>query len=627
MARCQPASSEHSSSQPTVSADNVTQRRFIPFGVVAALVIAAVIGAYSNTFANGFHLDDEYGLIQNPWIRSLANVPHFFADPFTLTTLARNADYRPVLQATYALNYSISQYKPWSWHVMNLFLHVIVVLGVYTLGRTLFGRGRIVDTPGLKEEDGDWPSLAAAVLFAVHPITTGIANYMWARSSLLVAAFILPASILYIRAIRDRRGFSALLLPLTLYGLALFTKVEAISFIGVLYVAELLMARSEPAPRQERRRKERVEKGAARSTSLPRRLLIGPESWRRFAPLAAISAVYFMIRLAVIPPGMNDAWGVYAIDRTTYFLTQFRAWWYYIGQILAPVQMVADYGAYPESHSLLDPRVLYALAGWGVVGLLLFYSAGKAPAIAFLGFAYFTYLSPTSSFMPLSEMVNEHRPYLPDAGLFLLAMVGLFLLVSRMTARPRAIFALVVTVVAIPLIGITRERNRVWQDEMTLWADTVAKNPESPRAQMNYGVELMKVGKMSDAESRFRETVRLAPQYNFARINLAIALAHRGDIQGARHEYDEAVRLEPNDTNSYYWRGLFLAEQGDLAGSVADLQAAVAHSIVPARELKALAETLVRAGRMQEARQAVERGSALDPNLFGELRAKVGVQG
>ena len=132
---------------------------------------------------------------------------------------------------------------------------------------------------------------------------------------------------------------------------------------------------------------------------------------------------------------------------------------------------------------------------------------------------------------------------------------------------------------------------------------------------------------MSDAESRFRETVRLAPQYNFARINLAIALAHRGDIQGARHEYDEAVRLEPNDTNSYYWRGLFLAEQGDLAGSVADLQAAVAHSIVPARELKALAETLVRAGRMQEARQAVERGSALDPNLFGELRAKVGVQG
>src|SRR5436309_1302947 len=95
MARCQPASSEYSISQPTVSTDNVTQRRFIPFGVAAALIIVAVIGAYSNTFANGFHLDDEYGLIQNPWIRSLANVPHFFADPFTLTTLARNADYRP----------------------------------------------------------------------------------------------------------------------------------------------------------------------------------------------------------------------------------------------------------------------------------------------------------------------------------------------------------------------------------------------------------------------------------------------------------------------------------------------------------------------------------------------------
>src|SRR2546422_11413732 len=122
MARCQPASSEYSISQPTVSTDNVTQRRFIPFGVVAALIIAAVIGAYSNTFANGFHLDDEYGLIQNPWIRSLANVPHFFADPFTLTTLARNADDRPVLHTPYALNYAISHDTPPSRPGLSLVL-------------------------------------------------------------------------------------------------------------------------------------------------------------------------------------------------------------------------------------------------------------------------------------------------------------------------------------------------------------------------------------------------------------------------------------------------------------------------------------------------------------------------
>ena len=465
--------------------------------VVGLAVVLAITAAYYNSVNNGFHLDDQYGLILNPWIRSLHNIPRYFVDPFTLTIHSANADYRPVLQATYALNYAISKYKPWSWHLLNLLLHAWVTVNVFALGRILFGRTRILPLAWLSEPEGDVVACAASLLFAVHPITTGIANYMWARSSLLVAAFALPATVLYLRALRGGSSFQGVLPPALLYGLALFTKVEAISLLGVLYLAELLFCRqAEKMSRQQRRYQNRKAEGNG-GWSLPA-LLPTSSGWARFVPLLAVSLVYFGIRFFGLP--RFNLWGDGGVSTPTmYLLTQFRAWWYYIGEFFAPVWMVADYGSYPLSTSLLDARVLYAVSGWICVLALLLYAARRAPAITFLGLAFFVHLSPHSSFIPLAEMVNEHRPYLPLAGIFLMAALGLFVLLRQLSVKPWA-FAVVVFLFMVPLAGLTHARNQVWVDEITLWADTVAKNPESARAQMNYGIELMSRGEYESAE-------------------------------------------------------------------------------------------------------------------------------
>lgn len=346
----------------------------------------------------------------------------------------------------------------------------------------------------------------------------------------------------------------------------------------------------------------------------------------RMATLAAFRTIdisVYRFSFDNFAPGLNYAWGVPVFTHSTYLLTQFRAWWYYIGQVVAPVQMVADYGAYPVSSSLLDPRVLYALAGWAIVGALLVYAIRRAPSLAFLGLAYFIHLSPHSSFMPISEMVNEHRPYLPSTGLFLLGSLGLFLVVRKLADRPHLSFAVVVLILAIPLAALSYARNKVWKDEMSFWSDVVRKDPEAPRAQMNYGLVLMARGDYSDAEYRFREAARLSPSYNLAHINLAIDLAAQGFTDEARAEYDLAVRLAANDPAGYYWRGLFLSKQGDLPGAIADLQKAASLATVPGRELEALADNLIRAGRMQEAREAIERGAALDPGRFNALRERL----
>src|SRR5438445_13432203 len=91
----------------------------------AALLALGIVASYSNSLGIGFYFDDTYGISSNPAIRSLRNIPPFFTDPFTLTTLRENVDIRPVLLVTFALNYAISGNQPWSSHVFHVILHFI----------------------------------------------------------------------------------------------------------------------------------------------------------------------------------------------------------------------------------------------------------------------------------------------------------------------------------------------------------------------------------------------------------------------------------------------------------------------------------------------------------------------
>lgn len=573
--------------------------------LAAVLAVAvAIIAAYSNSLQNGFHLDDHYGITPNPWIRSLANIPQFFTDPNTYTTLRENVDYRPMATLSYAVNYAVSELQPWSWHVMNLLLHGVVCVSVFALGRALLGTGRAAPVPRLSERDGDWASLAAAVLFAVHPVGAGCANYMWARSSLLVAAFLLPATVLYIRAVQHgsawRYGAS-----LALFACALFSKVEAVSFLAVAALAEFLLAPS------------RLDRSLL-ARFWPRRGDL------RLAPVAALAAAYVGLWMAVLPPGRSANWAASDLNRWQYLLTQTGAWWYYLGKVVAPVNLIADYGGYPKWLSLAEPPALYAIAAWLVVLGAMVLAARRAPGLVLLAGAFFIHLSPTSSVVPLSEMVNEHRPYLPLTGVFLIGAAGLAAAVRALPSRPApAALAGVVLALALPLTFLTRERNGVFLNGTTYWKDVAAKDPASGRAQLNYAMELWG-SQPAEAERRMREAVRLWPNWHYGHTNLGVFLDHHGRHEEARRSFNEAVRCGPSSAIPAYYRGKFLFERGELPGAAADLKRAVENASAPVRERALYAEVLLAMGNTEEAHRQVAEGEKLDAAAFAALRARLG---
>src|SRR5262249_20139726 len=108
-------------------------RRFT--GAFVALLSLGLAVAYGNSLHIGFLFDDTYGIVNNPAIRSLRNIPRFFTDPFTLTVARENVDLRPVLVVTFALNHAISSQAPWSYHLFNIALHFAAATLVFVIVR------------------------------------------------------------------------------------------------------------------------------------------------------------------------------------------------------------------------------------------------------------------------------------------------------------------------------------------------------------------------------------------------------------------------------------------------------------------------------------------------------------
>src|SRR5258708_12661738 len=83
----------------------------------AAFLLAALLAAYANHFHNSFHFDDAHTIVNNAAIRELRNIPLFFRDATTFTSLPSNQSYRPLVSILLAIDYSLDRVlRPSSFH-------------------------------------------------------------------------------------------------------------------------------------------------------------------------------------------------------------------------------------------------------------------------------------------------------------------------------------------------------------------------------------------------------------------------------------------------------------------------------------------------------------------------------
>lgn len=560
---------------------------------VAILALACFL-VYANNYRHEYQLDSGYTILQNAAVRDLSNIPRYFVDPSTYTSLREQVDYRPVLQATYALNYRMGGYStPW-WHFTQILLHWAVTLGLYAFGRRFAARTGAGDERTI--------AFLAALVFAVHPAASGVVNYLNARSSLLAAAFLAPAVVLYMKPVESGRYDRTAWGTSILYALALFTKVEAVGALGVFLAYEVWQ--------RARLRPDRPGFFGDLLAAFDRRSL------RRAWPILAVTALYTAVRLVLMAPyDFAEARHAADVGGWEYLLTQLTAWWYYLFRWIAPVRLVADYASYPVFRSVTRPEVLLALGGWTIVVTALLAAWKRIPHVGFLAIAALALLAPTSSISPLAEMVNEHRPYLAVGILW----TGLMIAAAR-AVRPRipsegfrrASLAAGGMLVVLALSLLTVQRNRVFGTSLDYWGDVVAKAP-SARSTLNYGLALMSRGDLDAAEEYYRRSLELAPNWYITHIDMGVLLQTRGDLEGAAWHFDRAVETDRYSGLALVYRGEFRLSRGEYDPARRDFEAALGRYLGAYRVHKGLATAHAGLGNTERSLEHVDALLALDP--------------
>jgi hypothetical protein len=197
------------------SADRSDRRSTGRKGLISAVlpvipaVLLVLVGAatYANSLSGPFIYDDEEAIEENTHLRPPWSVSRVLGAP-PQSPLAG----RPVVGASFALNYAAGELDVRGYHTLNIAIHILVALVLFGIVR------RTLLTPAMRsrfERAATGIAFACALLWLVHPLQTEVVNYTTQRTESLMGLFYFLT--LYC-AIRPRDGQQGVDRHLPVYG-------------------------------------------------------------------------------------------------------------------------------------------------------------------------------------------------------------------------------------------------------------------------------------------------------------------------------------------------------------------------------------------------------------------------
>ncbi len=626
---------------------NMFSSPWIPLILIA--VVTFVV--YSNTYKVPFVFDGKVQIEKKETLRDLNNY-------FSLKGFKSR---RPIVDFSFALNYQLGRLNPVGYHLFNILIHLINGFLVYSLARHAFGR--LLFFQGEKEEPPAPPksrhkakkksrktapfakksktetppaskisamSLWVALIFVAHPIQTQAVTYVVQRYASMSAMFYLASVLLFIRARNLQLKRKETRESETEHRDE--TKPDAASKNASLKIACFFAAS--------------VVAGAfaffckENAATLPGAILLVEyflfdRSWRGWkkkliwlVPLGALLAflaLYVLSSMRGLKLGnlLEDVSMLTretrTVDRWSYLCTQFNVLVEYIRLMFFPVGQNVD-PMYPFKRGFLDgvtPLMLMIIVAVIMVGI---WNIKKRAAISFGIFWFLITLSIESSIFPISDAMFEHRLYLP---LFGFAFATVFMAYDLFSNK-RVWRNLFLGAALIALGAGTYLRNNLWQDPLSLWADSVRKNPNNYRAHNNLGAELNDRGELSRAVRQYLEALEIRPDFADANNNLGNALIQQGQFEEAARYIRRALKENPRFTAAHNNMGVALASKGDIDGAIRHFKTALRRRPRYAEAHNSLGNALAQKGQVAQAMKEWSKAAELNP-LYAEPHYNMGL--
>jgi Flp pilus assembly protein TadD len=496
----------------------------LPTRTCFLLILIFGLAAYSNTFASPFQLDDSINILEN---RSLY--------PLDLGRLWHYYPLRFITNLSFAFNIYLAGFATWSFHILNLLIHILTSFVVFKL------TSLILTTPSMEDRvpapQQDLFALAAALLFATHPLQTEAVTYIVQRATSLAALFYLAALWMYLKArLESARHYGSVFLLMLA---AMLTKEISITLPFAILLVELCFF---PVSGKETPGKKFIR-------------------WIPFAAFLLIIPLLYLTNIYLLDRGAGSIkilpTLIQGVSRWHYLLTQFRVERTYLRLLFFPVNQCFDHD-YRLSPGWWD------IDSWAAFSLLLsiFFLAlaffKKNRLLSFGVLWFFLTLSVESSVIPLPDFIFEHRLYLPMFG-FAFFLTSFLWMVSRSVK----IFTAISLAIVLVLAGMTYSRNEVWKSSFSLWKDTIKKSPHKWRAYCSLGI--LYASELNDLKTAllYFHKALAAGSYTSDLLTTMSAVYFRlGDSQKGTYYHQQALSLMNSEPP--YWHNVLERNQAVL---------------------------------------------------------------
>jgi tetratricopeptide (TPR) repeat protein len=484
---------------------------------------------YNNPYLNPVTIDKVAYLWRHPYLQLY--MPLTYSAWAALANVARLSTPQEVSGVGYI------DLNSHPFHIFNLVLHLLNVILVFILLRTLVGR--------------EWAAAAGALLFGVHPVQVESVAWVSELKGLLCGFFSLLALWQYLNFARLEVGTSAssttstrskrlsYTMALVCFVLALLSKPSAVTCPLIAWALDYWMLKR------------------------PLRVTI-----LSVCPWLVISLLWSILTRQAQPFG-------------DYVVQPF--WWrpfimgdalaFYVAKLVWPAQLAIDYGRTPTWVIAQKWTYIIWLAPF-VLAVWIWRGRQQRPWLVASGAILLAALLPVLGLIPFNF---QQYSTVADRYLYL-GMLGPALALAWFTAhipqKQKVIMGLCLFVLGA--LGFRSAfQTLVWYNSLTLYENAVTVNPHSWVAQRNYADALAEEGRSDDAINHLNEALRLRPNYALAHTSMAKILAQRGELQSASEQLYEVLRLDPEDkvkTEAHNNIGAILMMQGKMKEATQQFQ-------------------------------------------------------
>lgn len=505
---------------------------------------------YYNSLSGEFVFDDESVVQTNLSIRSLSNIPKFFtADEGFHKVIGRY--YRPVVSASYTVDYAFWGLDPYGFHLTNILIHIISSVLLFFILEHLFK----------KNKKSVLFSFIGTMIFAVHTIHTEAVTWISGRTDSIVTLFFFASFLFYIkysdkeksktstdasprRITEILRETKFLILSLVFYFLGLLSKEMIITMPVILFLYDYFY------------RKVDFKKILS--------------NYRVYLYFIGLTVLYLIIRYVLLLniPEREKYLYFYGIDFFTAFATMLKTVPVYFKLLFLPVNLIYHYnGVIPDVTSAAD--IMFILS---VVFIALLFAAGwflrkSYGVLSFCIFFFLISLIPVMNIIPTMNLMAERFLYMTS---FIISLAVSYTLFKTSSGKYFKTLLIIFSAVILLFSYLTFERNKDWQSNNALYS--TGEGIDGTVLLVNAGNIYANNKNFDEAAVRYKRALEIRENNVLANHNLGLVYLIKGNLDSAEYRLKRGLAVDSLAPDGYFQLAILYRSKGNIDEAIKNLE-------------------------------------------------------